>query len=153
MSNWESSSKPWYVRWGITFAAGLVIVFGFACVKDIFHLEGAARVWRVLCDGCFLAAVLLIGVGLMTLVSSEGTFDILAYGTLCLRSVFTRNGKDRFERLNGESGGRPSFYDYKVAKRGTRHTHWYLVFVGLIFLAAAFVCMLMFNWAGGIPMA
>lgn len=147
-----SESKPWYVRWGIAFAAGLAVLVAFSFTRGILDVEGAARVWRILCDGCFLAAVLLIGVGLMTLVSSEGTFDILSYGTMCLRSVLSKNGKEKFESLGEENGKRPTFFDYKMAKHGTRRTHWYLVFVGLIFLAGAFFCMLMFNLAGGIPM-
>ena len=155
--NWEPSApRPWYVRWGITFLVGLVIVLGFAISRDIFQLDDAARVWRVLCDGCFLAAVLLICVGLMTMISSEGMFDIVSYGFLCLGSVFRKDGKIKSNRLPGgedeESRGRPSYYDYKVAKRGTRKTHWYLVFVGLIYLGGAALCLLMFELSGGIPM-
>lgn len=156
MSNRVSSSRPWYVRWGITFAVGLVIVFAFAWIRGVFEVEGAARVWRILCDGCFLAAVLLIGVGLMTLVSAEGTFDIASYGMLRLTSMFRKEDKQGARLPGGEAGeekSRPSFFDYKMAKRGTRSTHWYLVFVGLIFLAGAFLCMVMFHRAGGIPMA
>ena len=151
--NWEPSApKPWYIRWGITFAVGLVILAVFSYGRGILDVQGAARVWRILCDGCFVTAVLLIGVGLLTLVSSEGMFDIVFYGTMCLTSVLNKNRKEKFERLSEESGKRPTFYDYKMAKHGTRQTHWYLVFVGLIFLAGAFFCMLMFNRAGGIPM-
>lgn len=155
MSNRESSSRPWYVRWGISFAVGLVIAFAVACARGVFRVSGAARVWRILCDGCFVSAVLLMGVGLMTLVSSEGMFDIVSYGFLCLRSTFQK-GEKRGKRLPGgeseENGERATFYDYKVAKRGTRSTHWYLLFVGLIFLAGAFFCLCMFEWVGGLPL-
>lgn len=155
--NWEpSAQRPWYVRWGITFAVGVVIVLVFALGRGIFDVEGAARVWRILCDGCFLAAVLLIGIGLMTMISAEGMFDIVSYGMLCARSAFRKDGKAKADRLPGgedeESRGRPTFYDYKMAKRGTRKAHWYLVFVGLIFFAGAAFCLLMFESTGGIPM-
>lgn len=156
MSNRESSSKSGFLRWGITFAVGLVIVVAFAFYRGVLNVEGAARVWRILCDGCFFAAVLLIGVGLMTLVSAEGTFDIVSYGMMRLNSVLRKEDKKGKRLPGGEAGeenDHPSFYDYKMAKRGTRSTHWYLVFVGLIFLAGAFLCMVMFHRAGGIPLA
>ena len=155
--NWEPSApRPWYVRWGITFGVGLVIVFGFALARDVFQSASVARVWRVLCDGCFLTAVLFMGLGIMTLVSSEGMFDILSYGVLCAKSTLRRDGMVKSKRLPGgedeESRGRPTFYDYKMAKRGTGKTHWYLVFVGLIYLGLSLLCLLMFENAGGMPL-
>ena len=40
---------------------------------------------RQLCDGCFVAAVLLLGAGVLRYVTNQGAFDVLGYG---LQSVF-----------------------------------------------------------------
>lgn len=149
MTKRESDTGRTWLRWLVSFLVGGAIVALMAFGRGILEVEGAARVWRILCDGCFLAAVLLGGVGLMTFVSKEGTFDILSYGLLCFRNLFKRKAG---RPLDEETGEKMTFYDYKVAKRGTRSSQWYLVFVGLIYLALSLLCWYFFERAGGVPL-
>ena len=151
----KGEPKPWYVKWGITFAVGFVIVLAMAMSRDVFGQSSAADVWEILCDGCFLAAVLLVCIGLMTFVSSEGMFDILSYGMLCFIGLFKKQERKPVKAPtlpggNNEEEGelKKGFFEYKQSKVGTRNSQWYLVFVGLIYLAAAFVCLLCFEAAG-----
>lgn len=145
----KTEPSPWYVRWGITFAAGLLIVLAMAFGRDILSQSDAAKVCRILCDGCFLASVLLIGLGLMTFISAEGTFDILSYGILCFAGLFkSRNEKSKTESaVSGEEEpkSRTDFFAYKQSKSGSRSAQWYLVFVGLIYLAFSFLFMFAYH--------
>ena len=149
MGKRDSDSGRPLLRWLISFLVGALVVVLMAFGRGILEVEGTARVWRILCDGCFMSAVLLVGIGLMTFVSKEGTFDILSYGMMCFGNLFKKKpGQPRDE----ETGEKMTFYDYKVAKRGTRSTHWYLVFVGLFYFALALLFWFLFEQAGGVPL-
>ena len=148
----KTEPKPWYVKWGITFLVGLAVVLAMATSRDIFEQTSAANVWEILCDGCFLAAVLLICIGLMTFISSEGMFDIVSYSAIAFLDIFRKKEKKpvRSAPLPGANTGEESqlkkgYFEFKQSKVGTRSAQWYLVFVGLIYLAAAFVCLLGFQ--------
>ena len=139
---------PWYFKYGITFLCGALVVLAVISARGIFDETEPARIYRLLCDGCFLAAVLLIGFGLMTLVSKEGTFDMAAYAITCLASLFTvRKNGDK----DGEENKRATYYDFKMArKERKRTTMWFLVFVGLFYLAASGGFILLFEAATAI---
>ena len=148
----RSEPRPWYVKWGITFAVGLVVVLSMATSRDLFHQTSAANVWEILCDGCFLAAVLLVCVGLMTFISSEGMFDIVGYSMIAFLDIFRKKEKKPVQSAplpgahTGEEGQlKKGYFEYKQSKVGTRSAQWYLVFVGLIYLVLAFVCLLGFQ--------
>ena len=151
----RSEPRPWYVKWGITFVVGLLVVFAMATSRDLFDQTDPAKVWEILCDGCFLAAVLLVCVGLMTFISSEGMFDIVGYSMIAFLDIFRKKDKKPVQaaplpcaNAEGESKLKKGYFEYKQSKAGTRHSQWYLVFVGLIYLAAAFVCLLGFEMSG-----
>ncbi|MCE5236504.1 MAG: DUF3899 domain-containing protein [Clostridiaceae bacterium] len=127
------------VRYAVALLIGAAIVLGMVWVRGAFTEVNPQRVYRVLCDGFFLAAVLLTGIGLMTLVAGEGTFDIAGFAATLLLRVFWRKTIDKKENR--------SFYEYKKAKREHRKggPMWFLVFTGLFYLAAAFVFNALFN--------
>ena len=53
------------------FAAVIVIVLGWDPEKLLFHQ---------LCDGAFVAAVILLGIGGLKFARNGGTFDVMAWG-------------------------------------------------------------------------
>lgn len=56
------------------------------CAMVIFiNRDQGYGLLRQLCDGCFVAAVLLLGAGVLRYVTNQGAFDVLGYG---LQSVF-----------------------------------------------------------------
>ena len=127
------------IRYGVAFLIGAVIVLGMSWSRGLFAQTDPQRVYRVLCDGCFFAAVLLVGIGLMTLIAGEGTFDMAGFAfSLLVRALSRKNIEQKENR---------SFYEYKKAKRERRKggPMWYLVFVGLFYLAGAFVFNALFN--------
>lgn len=127
------------VRYTVALLTGAAIVLVMALARGAFTEVNAQRVYRILCDGFFLAAVLLSGIGLMTLVAGEGTFDLAGYAMALLLRVFWRKTIEQKENR--------SFYEYKKAKREHRKggPMWFLVFVGLFYLAGAFVFNALFN--------
>ena len=125
------------IRYLAAFIFGALVALAVVSARGIFQETQVARVYRLLCDGFFLSAALLIGVGLLTLVSGEGLFDIMGFATVCLVSVI---------RIKDSEEKRRTFLDYKKARHERRHgTMWYLVFVGLFFLALAFAFDMLFN--------
>jgi hypothetical protein len=125
------------IRYLAAFVFGALVTLAVVSARGIFQETDVARIYRLLCDGLFLSAALLIGVGLLTLVSGEGLFDIVGFAMICLVSVI---------RIKDGEEKRRTFLDYKKARSEKRHgTMWYLVFVGLLYLAAAFAFDMLFN--------
>lgn len=86
---------------------------------------------RAACDGCFVAACLILGLGLLVFVANDGFFTIFSYGIRCLFSVFHLS--------DSKITDRPSFADYKAARVQKGSPVAYLLIVGLFFLALAFL--------------
>lgn len=126
-----------YLRYGGALLFGALAALLMISARGIFEETDVVRIYRLLCDGFFLSAVLLIGVGLLTLVSGEGLFDIASYAIAATLHVMRiKKGGEKFI----------SFIDYKKEKGSRRHgAMWYLVFVGLFYLAAALVFDMLFN--------
>jgi hypothetical protein len=125
------------IRYLAAFVFGALVALAVVSARGIFQETDVARIYRLLCDGLFLSAALLVGVGLLTLVSGEGLFDIVGFAMICLVSVIRiKDGEEKHR----------TFLDYKKARSEKRHgTMWYLVFVGLLYLAAAFAFDMLFN--------
>lgn len=125
----------------VSFVSGLVISVCAAWFES-GHYEMTAKNWmRVASDGCFTAAVLLIGVGLLTLIDGFGGFDHIFY--LCrLMAEKVVPSKAKFE-------GRLSYLAYVEMRRkknadkkgGTKS----ILLAGLFYLALAILFMILFE--------
>ncbi len=92
-------------------------------------------VLHLLCDGCFVAAVLLLGSGGLKFARNQGTFDIMTYSVKAafhLHFPFTKMNSPLDEREEG-------FADYKERKRAKRKTSAELLWAGLVYLIASMV--------------
>lgn len=80
-------------------------------------------------DACFVSGVIVGGVGVLVLVSGEGTFDLLAYGFGIILKAFSKN-------KNHES-----FIDYKQRKESERGNVkvWFIAVVGGIFVVLGII--------------
>ena len=85
-----------------------------AAVYRAFSLyqEREGALWSSLCDGAFIAAVLLVCTGLLLWIGSTGQFDGLTYVAYSLRR--------QLFPLGGLAEERPDFYHYKLAKEQKR---------------------------------
>ena len=86
----------------------------------------------VLCDACFVPAVILLGVGLILFVSNDGLFDMLGFGIQrALTIVLSEKKRAKYPR---------TFYEYKQLKwEAPKSSFAFLLLAGGVFLALAAV--------------
>ena len=107
--------------------AGVVIAINFGRGHGVL---------RLLCDGCFVAGVLLLGTGGLKFFRNEGMFDIFSYS---IKSVFQIHYP--FAKMNSplEEKKKEDYATYKERKREKRKSPADLLWAGLIFMALAVV--------------
>ena len=126
---------------GVTVAAGILIAWGAAAARGLKPGAGTAMTLRYWSDGCFVAAVLIGGIGALTWISTTGLFDIFKYGFSSVITLFTpfRKPKDQM-----------SFYDYKTYQAEKRRpARFELLAVGVFFLALSILLLMAYSSAGG----
>jgi len=94
-------------------------------------------VTHLLCDGFFVAAVVLLGMGGLKYTRNQGMFDMLSYSlstTFTLHYPFTKMNSPLEERQE-------SFLDYKERKRTKRKPAADLLWSGLVYLVLALLLL------------
>ena len=118
---------------------GLIITAAAAFARGFSFSLSWQEMAAPLSDGTFVAAVILIGFGLLTLVSSAGFFDIMRYGAHRLKQLIP------FAAAADETRG--SYYDYKQKREEKRgRPLWGMILVGAFY----FLLSLLFltNYSG-----
>ncbi len=128
---------PWLIELGLAIA----IFFAVAAYRGVFTATDPIDIYRGLCDAFFVPGALLVCFGLLAFCAKGGAYDIFAYGMRSIKRLFLIPlGKDKQQR----------YYDFKMekeAKRGKNRPSALLL--GLGFLAAAGLCLILFSNAGG----
>lgn len=124
-----------WIRYVTAAAVGALIVLLVVWGQGLFLHPSSQAAYGILCDGFFIASVLLIGIGLMCLISNEGIFDVLSFGVINMFRIFHPSRKVFSER--------ESFYDFRMRRRDKRVGFAFLLVVGSVYLAIAFVFMLL----------
>lgn len=101
-----------------------VVVLG---MQDAFKQSEPLLFLQALSNATFVAAILLLGFGLLAFVSKEGVFDMLAFGIKTLFRSLRRHPTE----------GRQDYYTYLQEKRKSRGSFLHLLIAGAIFLALA----------------
>ena len=135
-----TDDHPW-VKYVIAAAVGLVIALTFCIWKDIFHETDISLIVRYLSDAFAIPGVLLTGIGLLSFLKKEGTFDGLFYSFHAMRMAYTKRMMD--EATDETKNGR-TYYDYKQNAKAKRKVSWHLVIVGGGFLLTAIVLTVVF---------
>jgi hypothetical protein len=114
---------------------GGVLVCLTLWLNDFSSLTEKLDRYRVLTDAFSIPGVILIMVGCLVFISTDGFFDMISYALSKLgRSLVP------FSKKTDES-----YYDYKTRKSGQRFTGYsFLFFTGLAFLAVALVFLALF---------
>ena len=94
---------------------------------------------RQLCDGCFVAAVLLLGAGVLRYVANQGAFDVLGYG---LQSVFHLHVPGA---SIGNARDQETMETYRERKAKKRKSPAGMLFAGLVWLALSAVLLILFE--------
>ena len=94
-------------RYLIPVIAALAVAVGYASSRGLFKASSASELFGAISDGFFSAAVMIGGVGLISLAGKYGTFDMLSYGTRSFLGNFVKSLRDSTPK---------SFYQYKENK-------------------------------------
>ena len=94
---------------------------------------------RSLCDGLFVAAVFLLGIGGIKAARNKGTFDVAGYGVRHVLDItipaFRREEKEDMRQ-------------YQERKARERKSSAGLLLAGLVYLALAAVALVIYELAG-----
>lgn len=95
-------------------------------------------IWQKLCDGFFVAAVLLLGIGGIRWVNNTGSFDAMGYSIKTTVQTF-------LPMLQmGHLGEREDFLSYKERKAEERKDPSDLLIVGAVYLALSLVALALY---------
>ncbi len=127
--------KKLIYKYGITTVIGLFFTFTTLYLNDYWLMTEKVEKYRILTDAFSIPGVILIMVGGLVFVSTDGFFDMISYSLGRLR-----NSLVPFSKKSNES-----YYDYKTRKSGQRFKGYsFLFFDGIAFLIAAAVFMILF---------
>lgn len=122
------------MRYTISAAVGLLIMFFILCAKSVFTLTCAYGVMVALCDAFFVSGVLLSCAGLLLVCSNGGTFDMLVYGVQLLFVNIRRNPAERKYK---------DFAEYRKVKSVKKHNVGYLLLVGVIMICISILFLVL----------
>ena len=118
----------------------IALIIGLAVAAALFVGRGGLvagsteEMCFILCDACFVPAVMLLGVGLILFVSNDGLFDMLGYGIQ--RALVIRLSEKQRAKYP------KTFYDYKQQQWAAPKTSFvFLLAAGGVLLALAGVCL------------
>ena len=120
----------------ITLLAGFLIAVPVFIKDGLFRADTAQRFYKALSNGCFLAAVFLLGIGFLTLVSNTGFFNAFRYN---LYSIF------RGLTTKGRNAPKVAFYDFNREKLQRRGRFSHLLVIGSLFFLVALGATLLFE--------
>ena len=120
-------NKPLYyfITAGICLLIGIVVLF----IQFPYITGELCEYFYIISDALFVPGIIVGGVGVLVLISGEGTFDLLAYGVGILLKAFSKK-KDH-----------ESFIDYKQRKEAERGNVkvWFIAVVGGIFVVLGII--------------
>ena len=96
------------IKYAITYAVGAVIALIVCLNKSVFQAESMVETVKILSDAAFTSGVLLGCFGLLVIASNEGTFDMLAYSTKLIGSIFKKKEDRKLEK---------NLFEYKMAQK------------------------------------
>ena len=120
----------------------IYLAIGAAVTAAVFalNLNREYGVLRSLCDGLFVAAVLLLGIGGIKAARNKGTFDVAGFG---LRSVVDMT-------IPALRRGEPEdMMQYRERKALERKSSVGLLLAGGLYLALSVIALAVYELAGG----
>ena len=94
---------------------------------------------RLICDGCFVAGILVGGAGCLMLAGNEGMFDIFGYG---ISFVLNLHWSGIFHMP--EERRRERYADYKARKRASPSAPGGILLAGGVYLLLAAVFLVVY---------
>ena len=128
--------KKKYIKYLIVSVVGVLIAISIFSSRNLLDASNPKDITFILSDGFLFPGVLILGIGLLIMVSNGGVFDIFTYSFRKMRAT-KLYGKNRPDSFN-------SFYDYRMSKE--KAPYGFLIIVGGIFFGLSFVFNIMFYY-------
>jgi hypothetical protein len=81
---------------------------------------------------------MISGLGLLTVASDGGTFDMLNYGVSLFFLMFRRD-------ISKEKRAAKDFYEYRKLRHEKKHNFLYLIIIGAFYIILSLIFALLFN--------
>lgn len=116
----------------IALVIGLVVAVALFVGRGGLDVATREEMAFLMCDACFVPAVILLGVGLILFVSNDGLFDMLGYGIQrALTIMLSEKKRAKYPR---------TFYEYKQLKwDAPKSSFGFLLLAGGVYLVLAAV--------------
>lgn len=118
-------------RTAIALAGGFAGVLLVSSLRGLWTAGTGAEAFSALCDGFFVTAVLLGGMGLLDFVRNQGAFDAAFFG---IRKVFQL-------KWPGLGDWREEYREYLARKKARRKSPRPLLTAGAVYLVLAFAAL------------
>lgn len=128
--------KKKYLKYIIVSLIGIIIALSIFSSRNLLDANNMKDITYILSDGFLLPGVLILGVGILIMVSNGGVFDIFTYSLK----------KMRITKLHGDKKPTAfkSFYDYRMSKE--KAPYGFLIIVGGGFFGLSVIFNIMFYY-------
>ena len=123
-----------------SFWIALGVGAAIAAAVALLNRSSQAGPRRLLCDGCFVAGILVGGAGCLMLAANEGMFDIFGYG---ISFVLNLHWSGIFHMP--EERRRERYADYKARKRASPSAPGGVLLAGGVYLLLAAVFLVIYS--------
>lgn len=126
---------PYLITAAIGAAIAILIMFAVYRVHTYAPTaENAKNIMKILSDSFFVPGVILSGVGLIIFASNGGAFDILAFAFIRFFDLLRKDVKGKYK----------DYYEYRQAKKDRHTKMFFMLAVGLVFIAIAVVFLIVY---------
>lgn len=126
--------KKW-LQYIIISGVSLLIVLCVLLIQDAFQHSGA-ELLKNLSDAFFTSGVATLGIGVLIWASNHGTFDMVAFGVIKLVDLLKKDlTKVKYR----------TFYDYRQAQQGKKHSCIAYLIVGAVTMAIAILFAVLYS--------
>lgn len=126
-------------------AAGAVIAAA-VCALNV----GRGYGWsRSVCDGLFVASVMLLGMGGIRAVGNRGAFDVAGYGlhmVLEMAMPFLKRTEDREHGVEGHSGEQEDIHQYRARREAQRKSPAGLLLAGGVYFILSLAALAVYEF-------
>lgn len=126
------------------------IIAGAAIAVAVCALNvGRGYGWiRSVCDGLFVASVMLLGMGGIRAVGNRGAFDVAGYGLHMVLEVampFLRRTEDRDHEEEGHSGEQEDIHQYRARREAQRRSPAGLLLAGGVYFILSLAALAIYE--------
>lgn len=125
--------KAFFIRFVITFGAGLVAAFLLMLLRGAFSAETKSDAFRLVSDGFSVAGVILLCVGALIFTSNMGTFTMLSYSVSLWGKLFRKD-------LSAENR---SYYEYRKRKLAKKSPVMHFIISGAVLILIGIVFIIL----------